>query len=88
VFVSFTSFLSLYKKKCGSVKASWTKRRWMLFFETTSISREGTQPALSRVTPAWKTHLGPQIDTDPEDGFNSSTAPEGRWNITGHVQEG
>jgi hypothetical protein len=31
-------------------------KKTMLFFETTCISRDGTQPVHSRVAPAWKRH--------------------------------
>ncbi|KAJ3624835.1 hypothetical protein MTP99_018429 [Tenebrio molitor] len=67
VFVSFTLFLSLYKKHCDSVKASWTKRRC-------SSSR---RPASGR------TRLGPasfQSHTSVEEAsVDNSTAPENRW---------
>jgi hypothetical protein len=71
VFVSFTPLLSLYKKDFSFVKASWTKKT-MLFFETgpTRLFPESFRRGK---------RIGPQIDTGPDDGFDSSTAPEGRW---------
>jgi hypothetical protein len=74
VFVSFTPLLSLYKKDCGSLKASWAKKT-MLFFEPTCNERWDP-------TGSFQSHargIAPQIDTSPEDEFDISTAPEGRW---------
>jgi hypothetical protein len=64
------------KKDCGSVKASWAERRCSSSrhaLPETGPHRHILQP------PAWKRHRSPHLDTGPEDGFDSSTSPEGRW---------
>jgi hypothetical protein len=74
VFVSFTPLLSLYKTDCSSVNASWTKRR------CSSSRQRPSRGGTNRLIPMslWRgRHIGPQIDTGPEDGFDSSTAPGG-----------
>jgi hypothetical protein len=59
VFVSFSPLLSLYKKDCSFVKASWTKTT-MLFFET-GPTRLFLPESLRRGK-----RIGPQIDTGPD----------------------
>jgi hypothetical protein len=64
------------KKDCGSVKASWAKRRCSSSrhaLPEMGPNRQILQP------PPWKRHRSPHLDTGPEDGFDSSTSPEGRW---------
>jgi hypothetical protein len=78
VFVSFTLFLSLYKKHYDSVKASWTKRL-LLFFETTCIWKKSVGSRLFPESHRRGRGIGLQIETGPEDGFDSLTAPEDRW---------
>jgi hypothetical protein len=51
-FVHFRSLLPLQKR--WRLRKSELDKNTMLFFATTCISTGGTQPALSRVTPAWK----------------------------------
>jgi hypothetical protein len=72
---SFRSHLSFYKKDCGSLKASWTNRR-----RSSSRRPASRETGPNRLFPELLRRgrgIAPQIDTGPEDGFDSATAPGG-----------